>query len=68
MLGSYKLKLSYYRVIRLVSLAPLVAALMVRLGSLKQATIKAKYKAKYLASKKIVINFSYLISFITILE
>ena len=68
MLGSYRLRLSYRRVVRLVSLAPLVAALTARLGSLKRAAIKAKHRAKRLASRKIVINFSYPIPFITILE
>ena len=45
-----------------------MAALTARLGSLKQAAIEAERKAKRLANRKIVINFSCPIPFTTILE
>jgi len=64
--SSYYLRITYYRVVRLASHTLLVLALAARLGSLKQAAIKAKCNTDCLVKKR-VINFSYAIPFTRVL-
>lgn len=64
--GSYRSKLSYKRVVRLVGSAPPVLAIAARPGSLKRAAIEAEHKAKRPSLRNKAIHFGCTIPFATI--
>jgi hypothetical protein len=64
--GSYRSKLSYRRVVRLVGSAPSVSAIAARPGSLKRAAIEAEHRAKRPLLRHKAIDFGCAIPFATI--
>lgn len=68
MLGFYRSKLSYKRVVRLVGSTPSVLAIAARPSSLKRAAIKAVHNAQQLLLRKKAIDFSCSILFTAILQ
>ena len=64
--GQHHATLSYFRVVRLVKLAPSMAAVMARPGSLERAAIEAEFKAKRPPQPQLGTNFGCGIPFSTL--